>query len=165
MYKIGFSLSHLDLDNFVPKLDYGTAFNTSQPAIAIAVSEPKESLATAIAASRDRSTYGFLKAAFVVGALLAVLFYVFNKSFFAPVSKAVIKGYALANKDVYFLKKDIILNLEGIMHSAIGKSFAIINGRVLTEGQSIQNMTVKKITKDSVVLITQNNQERVLFIK
>ena len=48
---------------------------------------------------------------------------------------------------------EIDLILEGIIFAHDSRSFVIISGKVLSEGESINNITVKKIYKDSVQLI------------
>lgn len=55
-----------------------------------------------------------------------------------------------ANKD---------LKVEGIFFDANAKSFIIINGKLICEGESFKNITVKKIYKDSVELIVAGKTE------
>jgi hypothetical protein len=57
--------------------------------------------------------------------------------------------------------KDLVV--EGICFDSAGKSFATINGRVISEGDSFENVTVKKINRDSVELMV-NGEARVLGI-
>jgi len=45
------------------------------------------------------------------------------------------------------------LAVEGIFFDPDTKSFAIINGEVVSEGKNLGNITVKKINKDSVEII------------
>lgn len=47
----------------------------------------------------------------------------------------------------------VTLNLEGIIWSEKGESYAIISGAVLREGEMIGDYTVKKIERSRVVLI------------
>jgi len=163
VHKVGFLLRGLELDNFTQKLEYSDALNIPQAATATPTPESKE---RDVAVSRDRNSYKFLKAAFIAGAVIVGLSLInLNKTFFATVLKAGTKAFAFVNKDMFTLGKDINLELQGIMYSASGESFATINGFVYREGETIQNMTVKKITKDSVVLLARNNQEKVLSIE
>lgn len=50
-------------------------------------------------------------------------------------------------------KKD--LKIEGIFFDPSGKSFIAIGGKIISEGQSLDNIIVKKINKDSAELIVE----------
>lgn len=49
------------------------------------------------------------------------------------------------------------LKIEGIFFDTNAKSFIVVNGKVIPEGQSFDSVTVKKINKDSVELIIGND--------
>ena len=48
-------------------------------------------------------------------------------------------------------EKDIDLNLEGIIYESKGQSMAIINGEILKVDDSIGNVKIVEIRKDSIV--------------
>lgn len=51
-------------------------------------------------------------------------------------------------------KKD--LKIEGIFFDPSGKSFIAIGGKIISEGQGMDNIIVKKINKDSAELIVES---------
>jgi hypothetical protein len=53
--------------------------------------------------------------------------------------------------------------LEGIFFDPRGKSYSVIGGRLVSENQSIGNLTIKKINPDSVVVI-QDGKEKTLRV-
>jgi hypothetical protein len=55
------------------------------------------------------------------------------------------------------------LKIEGISFDVNGKSFIIINGSLVSEGQSFKNITVKKISKDMVEAIV-DGQNKILTV-
>lgn len=56
-----------------------------------------------------------------------------------------------------FSKRD--LKVEGIFFDPHARSFVTINGIILSEGESVDNTTVKKINKDSVELIVNGKSK------
>jgi len=50
------------------------------------------------------------------------------------------------------------LLIEGIFFDSEGKSLVVINGQALSEGQYLNNITVKKIYRDSVEIIADGQQ-------
>lgn len=60
------------------------------------------------------------------------------------------------------LRKELVI--EGISFDPGYRSFVIINGKVISEGQSIDGATVKTINKDSVEVVV-DGQRKVLGIK
>jgi len=56
------------------------------------------------------------------------------------------------------------LNLEGIVYGANGKSLAIINGRILNQGEAIGQFIISEVTANSVIL-TKGSQRFELKLK
>jgi hypothetical protein len=56
------------------------------------------------------------------------------------------------------------LTVEGILFDPNGKSFVTVNGEVIPEGESLGNITVKKISKDSVELIV-DGETKIIEVK
>lgn len=54
--------------------------------------------------------------------------------------------------------------VEGIVFNPEGKSFIIINGNVVSEGEAVDNITVKKINKSSAELII-DGESKVVEVK
>lgn len=53
--------------------------------------------------------------------------------------------------------------IEGIFYDPKGKSYVVINGRLISEKESSENMIIKKINRDSVEVI-QDGEEKVLKV-
>ena len=53
------------------------------------------------------------------------------------------------------------LKVEGIFFDSDGSSFVVLNGKVISEGQSWMGVTVKKINRESVEIIA-NGESRIL---
>jgi hypothetical protein len=51
------------------------------------------------------------------------------------------------------------LKIEGISFDPGGKSFIIVNGRVISKGETFENVTVKKVNTDTVELIVAGKAE------
>lgn len=54
--------------------------------------------------------------------------------------------------------------LEGIVFNPEGRSFIIVNGSVVSEGEAVDNITVKKINKNSVELVI-DGESKVVEVK
>lgn len=70
-----------------------------------------------------------------------------------------IEKIELSNVEKFEVKKEgpaKKLRLEGIFFDPRGKSFATINGQVVSEGESVDNVILKKIDRNSVEVIAGN---------
>lgn len=63
-------------------------------------------------------------------------------------------------------QSDILdIQLEGIIFDPSGKSFAVINGNVLAENDSVGNFILKEIKKDRIILQNGENTHIIELIK
>lgn len=73
-----------------------------------------------------------------------------------PLVSLVTQEGAIITYETDFVISD--LNLEGIVADRSGKNIAIINGRIVREGDSVGNFVVKEIFETSVVLMQGEKQ-------
>jgi len=55
------------------------------------------------------------------------------------------------------------VSLQGLASDSAGRGAAILNGEMIKEGQSVGHLTVKKISKDNVILVIDDEEYTLNF--
>lgn len=71
----------------------------------------------------------------------------------------------LLKLDIEEENKQVKLNLEGIIYSKTGLSYAIVNGEVVRVGDNILGYDVLKIEEDKVIFIKEGQAQEVILKK
>lgn len=164
----GFSIHHLDLDNFTRDVfrshsdpsDAASMYSVGNIQMGVPEAAPlvssrqqKEEEQVIIEDASAKGTPWYLKAVIVIAVLAAAGYYTRNLPFMKPVVAAAGEFRTTLARKIKDMRKQMFLTVDGVVYDPTGKNNAvIIGGQMLQEGDSVNDLTVIKIHRDSVVV-------------
>lgn len=153
----GFSIQHLELDNFCDSALHQQ--RNAFPSFSVYEAGPGQSAASAEVGSahsgwnlQDAAIIG-LCTALIVGGLLRMPAAEPLRTVGSRAAAVVSRMFANIGRDRF--------NLEGVVYEPQGLKYITVNGQIIGEGESLNNVLVKKIGIDSVVL-ERNGRDQVI---
>lgn len=151
----GFSVQHLELDNF--RDETLRQHRETFPRFSVYGAPAQEELEVVGSADADKpwdlrdSLIVLLCFLLVVGAFLKM-------PVSEPVKNVGTSAASVVSRVLSNFGRDRF-NLEGVVHEPDGLKYITVNGQIVGEGEEIQNVFVKKISSDSIEIERNGNNE------